>query len=592
MKNGLWRTCIGGFATAVFCVAACAQSFGAGAKTIEEMEKELNALKASVSSLTKQMESVKSEKAVASVSSDTKEDVEALKNEVTTLKEEMRTAAQAETLKAADITGNVYSEFAKKVKLGGQIRTRAEYANGWYNPVDFSLRTATTSTLSTTGTPSLTVTGTTLGFPLVGGATTSTLSTTGVASNTRRSAGRDDDYVLNQTRLWADADVNEHLRVFIQFQDSRVFGSEGSTIGFADDSANNRIDIHQGYFDIKKLFDLPLTVRVGRQEIIWGDHRVIGNFVWSNVGRVFDGGRFMWDTDAIHAEAFAVKTDEDGFTTSDFPGVDSSGGSDEAVYAGMFAFKKLVPGALLELMYIQKNDQDQTAAIGPALAAATASGGQVRGNTIIHDIGARIDGKVPGLEALDYTLEGHGQFGDIGDLDKEAWAFAGRTGYTIKNVAWTPRIGFEYTFASGDDDPTDGDDETFDNLYPTNHWQGNYGFIDVVGWRNMHGIRGNIKVNPTKKLMVQVDYWKFLLAEEEDAWYFANGNRAFAGAVANNEDDLGQEVDLTVSYSLYKNVGILAGYSVFLPGDYIEDSLGARDDFDTHWGYLQTTVTF
>src|SRR3990167_4759152 len=140
MKNALWKTCIGGFATAVFCVMACAQTFGADAKSIEEMERELNALKASVSSLTKQVESVKSEKAVASVSSGTKEDVAALKDEVTTLKEEMRTAAQAETLKAADITGNVYSEFAKKVKLGGSIRTRAEYANGFYSfPGDLTL---------------------------------------------------------------------------------------------------------------------------------------------------------------------------------------------------------------------------------------------------------------------------------------------------------------------------------------------------------------------------------------------------------------------------------------------------------------------
>src|SRR3990170_6126782 len=256
MKNALWKTCIGGFATAVFCVVTCAQSYGADAKSIEDMEKELNALKSSVSSLTEQIETVKSEKAVASMSSDTKEDVAALKNEVTTLKEEMRTAAQAEqTLKAEDIAGNVYSEFAKKVKLGGQIRTRAEYANGFYNAVDFSLP--------------------------------------GAASAARvASPGKDDDYVLNQTRLWADADVNEHLRIFIQLQDSRVFGMEGSTVGFAADNANNRIDIHQGYFDIKKLFDLPLTVRVGRQEIIWGDHRVIGNFVWSNYGRVFDGGRF------------------------------------------------------------------------------------------------------------------------------------------------------------------------------------------------------------------------------------------------------------------------------------------------------------
>ena len=562
MKNGLWKTCIGGFATAVFCVAACAQSFGADAKSIEEMEKELNALRASVSSLTEQIETVKQEKVAAS--SDTKEDVAALKSEVTTLKEEMRTAAQAEqTLKASDIEGNVYSEFAKKVKLGGQIRTRAEYANGFYQ------------------TPSSNAT--------LAGATTS-LATGGVGA---RAESTDDNYVMNQTRLWADADVNEHLRVFIQLQDSRVFGAEGTTVGFANAGVENSIlDIHQGYFDVKKLFDLPLTVRVGRQEIIWGDHRVIGNFVWSNYGRVFDGGRFLWDTDSIHAEVIATTVDEDGYF-----GVDGSNNSDESMYAAQLAFKKLVPGALLELMYIQKNDQDASA--GNATLAATGNSRvgddglpSNRPGVVIHDIGARIDGKLPNLDAIDYTLEAHGQFGDYGSQNQRAWAFAGRTGYTCKEVAWKPRFGVEYDFASGDDDTTDNDHETFDNLYPTNHWQGNYGFIDLLSWQNVHDFRGNIKVSPTSKMTVQVDYNYYLLDEEEDGWYLANASLATArpaGGFTSNDDNLAQEVDLTVSYDLYKNVKILAGYSWFGAEDWIEDNVG---DIDTSWGYLQTTVTF
>src|SRR3990170_2903983 len=575
MKNALWRTCIGGFATAVFCVATCAQSFGADAKSIEDMEKELNALKASVSSLTEQVESVKQEKKVASVSSDTKEDVEALKDEVTTLKEKMRTAAQAEqTLKAEDIAGNVYSEFAKKVKLGGQIRTRAEYANGFYQ-VPTSNQTLPGAT----------------GITNRKGAAVPALAA---------AESIDDDYVMNQTRLWADADVNEHLRVFIQLQDSRVFGAEGGTVGFANAGVENSIlDIHQGYFDIKKLFDLPLTVRVGRQEIVWGDHRVIGNFVWSNYGRVFDGGRFLWDTDSIHAEVIATKVDEDGYLGSAADGVDS----DENMYAAQLAFKKLVPGALLELMYIQKNDQDASATNATLLATGYAEPNDPDGSAsnhpgvVIHDIGARIDGKLPNLDAVDYTLESHGQFGDYGNQDQEAWAFAGRTGYTFKNCAWTPRIGFEYAFASGDDDQTDGDHETFDNLYPTNHWQGNYGFIDLLSWQNLHDFRGNIKVVPTSKLTMQVDYHYYLLDEEEDGWYLANASLATprplnadgSSAFDDSDDYLAQEVDLTVSYDLYKNVKILAGYSWFGAGDWIENNV---DDIDSNWFYLQTTVTF
>lgn len=560
MKSALWKSCIGGFATTVFCVTACAQVFAGSARSVEDMETELNALKASVANLTEQMDSVKQEKVAAS--SGSKEDVESLKNEVSSLKEEVRTAAQAEqTLKAEDIGGNVYSEFAKKVKLGGQIRTRAEYANGFYNAVD--------STIA------------------------------GAGSTGRGPAeGTDDSYVLNQTRLWADADVNEHLRVFIQLQDSRTFGGEGTTIGFAADGPNNRIDIHQGYFDVKNLFDLPLTARVGRQEIIWGDHRLIGNFVWSNIGRVFDGGRFMWDTDTVHAEAFAVTVDETGFTNA---GENNDGNADESIYAAQLAFKKLIPGGLLELMYIQKNDQDSTAnsatADGYAVSSAATADplGLGSGNVIIHDIGARIDGKLPNLDALDYTLEAHGQFGNYGDQNQRAWAFAGRTGYTLKEVAWTPRIGFEYDYASGDDDPTDNTHETFDNLYPTNHWQGNYGFIDLVGWRNMHDFRGQFKVKPTNKLTMQVDYHYYLLAEEQDGWYFASGALASGGGAATraaydtSSNNLAQEVDLTVSYQLYKNVGILAGYSWFGAEDWIKDNIG---NIDTQWGYLQTTVTF
>lgn len=538
MKHRLWKTCIGGFTAAVFCVVTGAQSFGADAKSLEDMEKELNALRASVSALTEQIETVKQEKTVAAVSSDTKEDVEALKNEVSTLKEEMKTAAQAEqAIKAEDIAGNVYSEFAKKVKLGGQIRTRAEYANGFYQ--------VPTSNAT------------------LGGAT-------GIVG---RGKSTDDDYVMNQTRLWADADVNEHLRVFIQLQDARVFGAEGTTVGFANPGVENSIfDLHQGYFDIKQLFDLPLTVRVGRQEIIWGDHRVIGNFVWSNVGRVFDGGRIMWDTDAIHAETFAVKVDEDGLFATD--GDDSS---DETAYAAQLAFKKLVPGALLELMYIHKNDQDSLANVATGSGYAVPGDGPVE----IHDIGARIDGKVPNLEAIDYTLESHGQFGDYGDQNQKAWAFAGRVGYTFKDLAWTPRFGFEYDYASGDDDQDDNDHETFDNLYPTNHWQGNYGFIDLLSWQNMHDFRWNVKVVPTNKLTVQVDYHYYLLAQEEDGWYLANGTLAVPRpgvGYDDDSDDLAQEVDLTVSYQLYKNIGILAGYSFFKAEDWIKDNI---DDIDT-----------
>ncbi|HHT9109776.1 MAG TPA: alginate export family protein, partial [Candidatus Brocadiaceae bacterium] len=491
------------------------------------------------------------DKVATSAPANSKEEIDALRSEVHSLKEEMQTAAEGEqTLKAEDITGNVYSEFAKKVKLGGQIRTRAEYSNGYYN------------------------------------VPTGNATLPGQDFKTRHaSQSTDDDYVLNQARLWADADVNEHLRVFIQLQDARVFGSEGTTVGYANPGNENSIfDLHQGYFDIKKLFELPLTVRVGRQEIVWGDHRVIGNFVWSNVGRVFDGGRIMWDTDATHAEVFAARVDEKGFLGDTSTPGDKN--ANENLYAAQYAFKKLVPSALLELMYIQKNDQDSVSnsAVTNGFAAPGA------GTVVIHDIGARIDGKVPDMDAWDYTVEAHGQFGDYADLTQRAYAGAARTGYTFKDLNWKPRFGVEYDYASGDHNPTDGKHTTFDNLYPTNHWQGNYGFVDLLSWQNLHDARANVKVQPTNKLTAQVDYHYYWLASANDGWYLANGTSAFGHPGVSSSNSLADEIDLTVGYDLYKNVKILAGYSFFDPNAWITQTAG--DHINTQWGYLQTTVTF
>lgn len=91
-------------------------------------------------------------------------------------------------------------------------------------------------------------------------------------------------------------------------------------------------------------------------------------------------------------------------------------------------------------------------------------------------------------------------------------------------------------------------------------------------------------------MTAQVDYHYYLLAEAKDGWYLANGALATPrGGYDTGSSNLAQEVDLTVSYQLYKNVGILAGYSWFNPQSWMNANVA---NFDTNWFYLQTTVTF
>ena len=76
-------------------------------------------------------------------------------------------------------------------------------------------------------------------------------------------------------------------------------------------------------------------------------------------------------------------------------------------------------------------------------------------------------------------------------------------GYTFANVAWQPRLGLSYDYASGDEDPTDGVHQTFNQLFPLGHaW---LGYLDRVGRSNVHAIRAQLKVKPCKRVVAWAD---------------------------------------------------------------------------------------
>ncbi len=98
-----------------------------------------------------------------------------------------------------------------------------------------------------------------------------------------------------------------------------------------------------------------------------------------------------------------------------------------------------------------------------------------------------------------------------------------------------------------------------------------------------------------RKLVLQLDYHAFWLADTKDGWFRANattqvrpvGTGSARRDIANNFT--GQEVDFTAAYPLGKCLKILGGYSRFFAGPYLHDT-GAAADAD--FVYLQTTLQF
>ncbi len=488
----------------------------------------------------------------------------------------------------------------------------------------------------------------------------------GIGGNQKANAS----YASHRIRVNVGYDLTPDVSFFAQLQDARNWGSEGvaalGTTGIQAVSQTNAnqtgVDLHQGYIQVKNVLMPGLSLKAGRQEIIFGDHRLFGNFGWSQVGNSFDAVRLthsaaMADVDVFWARIFDTEgtAGQAGNNNIVFPvGSAATATNDQDIY-GLYVTLKPVKGWTIEPYWFLLSDGRALTGTGASAAAASASlvQAQTQGQTR-HTLGGRINGKAGGL---DFTYEGAHQFGSIAsrctrlqltagntgqtgicsgrtnrgpttgtrDLHVNAHAHAVRTGYTFDAVPMKPRLGFEFDFASGDNDNNktnsgtsqgdQGNFNTFDNLFPTNHFH--YGYMDLMAWRNMvnYMIVFDVKPSPVSKL--QFNFIWHRLANAKDNWYRAGQAVYAVSNQFNQAASLGQELDIHYWHTFKEKFKFEIGYGHFFTGEYIEKTLtningnnlrsrqgavtlngnailaGANADInDQNWGYVMGSILF
>jgi hypothetical protein len=410
------------------------------------------------------------------------------------------------------------------------------------------------------------------------------------------------DFTLQRTRLHFDADVNKNVRAYMQLQDVRTWGAEQSTAGNL-----ARVDLIQAYVDLRNLGDISsalenISVRLGRWQQWYGAHRLIGHLNWANESRSYDGARVRYDNKKnarIDLFAFQINEDQTGGVSGEGSGTVGSptrGTHRDELLWGMYSQFKVAKGISADPYLIIRNRSREREVVADIA-------GEQR-----YTLGARIHGKkISSLPGVDFAFEQAWQFGrdePISGRSTSIDAFAGAwgVGYTFSNVAWSPRIGYQFAYASGDDDNADRDDESFDALYPTGHAR--MGYLDFHAWQNIEAHKIEFSAKPSKKLLLKADLWFFSANEEDDSMYAVTGAprpgqfAAQAKNATNRSDDYGEELDLVFKYKLFKNFGIVGGYSHYFVDDFIEDAVNGgvgstlNNDSDTDWIWLQTTVKF
>ncbi|MBC8166468.1 MAG: alginate export family protein [Bryobacteraceae bacterium] len=363
--------------------------------------------------------------------------------------------------------------------------------------------------------------------------------------------GNDDLYLLQRVRLALDVRLSPWLRFYVQGQDSRVsFTDRVAAAPPLQDSA----DLRQAYVQFGSRESRWLDLTAGRQELAFGEERLVGGGNWGNVARSFD---------ALKLGLHHRKTRVDIFASS-------------VVTARDHRFDRHIAGDNLHGIYGQLGSWIPQSTIEPyllwRLAPSVLSETKGPGRLDTKTLGLRWAGQVPGKS--EYAFEAAAQTGSWGSDTMRAWAVFGRFGHEFSGLGFNPRLRLELNRASGDHRPDDGHHGTFDVLYPTPHDK--YGLTDQVGWKNINHIGFIAEIKPRASLVLQSRAHDWWLASARDGLYNAGGTLLVRDTTGRSGSHVGKELDFQVIWSPNKHVGIAGGLGHLFPGEFLTRTTPGR----------------
>jgi len=383
-----------------------------------------------------------------------------------------------------------------------------------------------------------------------------------------------DNLLLLRTRLSLDYKLPEHAHVFVEFQDARYELSDLERgLWPVNCPFYDELELRQAYAEWLNIGGSPLGFKAGRQVITYADKRVFGPGEWGNVGRYWwDAAKVCLSTKVAQVDLLygqRVISEPTTFNNEHFPyQMLGAYAQFKEVACGTFALKP-------DLFYIVQYDDHGNIA-----------GESGVGDQETHSVGFYFKGRQG--KHWDFAGTLAGQMGKYGRDDIEAFGANALVGYTL-DTAWTPRIGFEFSYASGDDNPGDGVHGTFDGIFGAVDLY-YYGSMNVVSWMNLEDYQLTFSVKPAKTLTLRLDHHVYRLAESRDAWYWSSGRPARRDATGRAGSDLGQEINLAAQWKLGRNFELFGGYGHLFAGEYVSSTPGSHRDAD--WFFLQSTFKF
>ena len=372
-------------------------------------------------------------------------------------------------------------------------------------------------------------------------------------------------------RHYADLKCARFLRGYVESIHAESFGEDLAPAAIDE----NQWDLLNAFVDFtpETLFDTQPTLRVGRQELIFGKQRLVSALDWGNTRRTFEGFRLLTKGDDWKHDLFVVNpvNAATGFRPPAQFDTRFDAAARDVLFSGSYLTYTGIENASLDLYWLWLLD--------PHPLPHRPDGRR-------HTIGSRYACVIPVSDqrAWDTEFETGYQFGSDSHETVQAGFATSVIGHQWKTLAGKPRLSGTFYYGSGDTNPSDGRNQTFSVLFPLAHAY--WGLSDNLSGQNLLDWSLQADVKPTERSSLTVAQHFFQLASANDTAYTAGGT---AIGSPGNGRSLGDALDLYGYYSLNPNFDIQCGYSWFWYGSYIERTV-PRDDASQF--YVQTSLRY
>lgn len=397
-----------------------------------------------------------------------------------------------------------------------------------------------------------------------------------------------DQQIPMQIDLWLEAH-SEHWRIGGEFLDARQFGSdEGSGINNTHVDEADFIQAYLAWSDQNLAYSgLGFDAIAGRQTLNFGSRRLVARNVFRNTINSFDGFRLRivdynhWQFNAFVAKPVGRYPNDSDQLLDHFHSFDEP--EKQVWFSGGFLELYDLSGGLnaeLYLYHLEEGDRKRS---------------QTR-NRRYFTPGFRLYIK-PAKGKFDFQAETIGQFGTVRattapsdgrDLDHSAWYQHFDAGYTFE-IPWSPRLAFEYDYASGDHDPNDSKDQQFDTLFGARRFEfGPTGIYGAFARSNINTPGFRISVNPHASVQAFMSHRFFWLAEDKDSWTTAR-LRDRTGKTGNF---IGQQLELSARWDVNSSWNLETGWAHLFKGTFAKEAPGAPNPKDVDYFYVQSLFRF